>query len=61
MKISDKRKSAIYGAIHEEIIQRRIRLSRDFALPSTQDAIIAQAVEPIFEGVIKALNVEGGK
>ena len=57
VKLSQKRRDAIYKAIHERVMMCRITLSRR-GLSSDDDLCIAQTVDPIFRGVLKALDVE---
>ena len=68
MKLSAKRKSAIYSAIHEQIIDTRLRMARGCGMPATErlntsegariDTLIAQLVEPIYRNVLTVLGVE---
>ena len=58
MKLSEKRKQAVYGAIHEQIMQLRISLQRDHQLSGEIDHKIAQTITPIWRDVKSALNVK---
>ena len=57
MKLSQKRRQAVYDAISEQVIQCRIALNRR-GLLAEDDHRIAQAVEPINRDVLTALGVE---
>lgn len=57
MKISKKKRSALYGAIHEALINLRIDLTRD-GLSMKHDAKIAQVEHDIWRRVGVALDLE---
>ena len=58
MKMSEQRKQHMYNAIHEEIMQLRMKLQREHELPEFVDYKVAQLVSPIYKRVKAALNVE---
>ena len=57
MKLSKKKRSALYGAIHEGLIVLRIGLNRD-GLSAKHDAKIAQVEHDIWRRVGIALELE---
>lgn len=57
MKISEKRKQALYAAISEEIMKVRITLSRK-GLSSEDDFIVSQSETKIWHAVKRVLNIE---
>jgi hypothetical protein len=57
MKISDERKMEIYSAIHNKITDLRVELQKEGLGPKL-DFKVAQIIEPIYQEVKKALNVE---
>jgi hypothetical protein len=64
MKLSAKRRQAIYAAIHESVIQARIKLSQ-MEIPPQSDFVVAQIERQAAEGVFAVLQPrvrsEGGK
>ncbi len=57
MKLSEKQRSELYGAIHEGIISLRIELNRD-GLSAKHDAKIAQVAHNIWRRVKVTLDLE---
>lgn len=57
MNMSDKKKSELYGAIHEEIIKARIVSAGNILNPSDIDSMLAQLDISIWVEVRKALNI----
>ena len=57
MKLSKAKRSALYGAIHEALINLRIELNRD-GLSMKHDAQIAQVEHDIWRRVTVALALE---
>jgi hypothetical protein len=58
MRLSAARKQRLYDAIHEPVIQARIRLSRNPQQGAALDAEIAKLTEAIFNEALKALTAE---
>jgi len=58
MQMSEKKRSELYGVIHEQLMQLRIELRRTHQLPSDADHKIAQSIHPIWRDVKKTLNIE---
>ncbi len=59
MKLSEKRKQAIYGAVHERIMKLRIELARSPELTGTKlgeqiDYRIAQAMDDAASAAVRA-------
>lgn len=59
MKISEKRRDELYTAIFEPIIALRIKVARDDLDMEQIDRAIYDADDIIWQGVIKALKLEG--
>lgn len=57
MKISENRKAAMYSAIHEQLMQLRLKLKQEYDLPEYVDYQIAQLATPIYRDVKAALNI----
>lgn len=58
MKLSQKRRSAIYAAVHEEIVTLRIELIKQGLAPSI-DVLIAQAGNRAADAAVKAAEKAG--
>lgn len=58
MVVSEKKKSELYSAIHEQVIQLRMKLKREHDLPEYVDHQIAQLVTPIYREVKSTLNIK---
>jgi len=58
MRLSSKRREAIYRAIHEEVMRSRLDFQRLGAspLPCDVDRIITRVVGPAYRRVMAALN-----
>lgn len=56
MKMSQKRRSALYGAIHAVVTDTRIALQKHGVSPQV-DALVAQAEHVLWRRVLAALNV----
>ena len=54
MKISEKRKTRLYAAIHEVIMKLRIELK----LPDNQDFKLAQLANKVYDDVCTVLNIK---
>lgn len=57
MKLSQKRRDAVYAAIHGAVMDCRIALNRD-GLSAKHDAMIAQAETDIWKRIKAALKLE---
>ena len=57
MKLSKARRAVIYQVIRNEVTDLRISLNTD-GLHKKHDVAIAQTGRPIFNAVLKALNVQ---
>ncbi len=57
MKMSQLKQVALYGAIHDGIMDTRIALAKD-GLPSKHDALIAQTETAIWRKIQKVLKLE---
>lgn len=59
MKISEKKKTELYKAIHEPIMQLRIRQNAGFSIEQMDEKLYALNNE-IWKEVIKTLNIDDG-
>jgi len=61
MRISEKRSNALYGAIHEQITSRRIKIKRSetggVVNAEDTDTILFHSVSEIYRDVCKVLNI----
>ena len=60
MRVSEKKRDAAYGAIHEAIMDLRIALSKD-GVSAKHDAMIAQLEHRIWRGVVKEFGIVGDR
>ena len=58
MRISEKKKSELYSAIHENLMQLRIKLKKEHDLPESVDSQIAQLEHSIWRDVRSTLNIK---
>ncbi|KKL00157.1 hypothetical protein LCGC14_2628860 [marine sediment metagenome] len=56
MRLSEKRRSAIYNAIYDTVYGLRVELARAKKVTPEVDHEIAQLIQPIYDRVEKALS-----
>lgn len=56
VKLSEKKRDAIYGAINEKIMKLRIKLKKHYGVDDGVDIEIAQTISPTFVAVLNALG-----
>ncbi len=57
MKVSNKMRQAIYVAVHEAVMQARIKLARVYELPAAQDAVVAEITTNAWAGIRVAMSL----
>lgn len=59
MKMSEKKKHALYGTIHEEVMKLRVlHMSKKFVTKDDFDFELAKLVDKIYSGVKQVFNVK---